>query len=104
MICGAKVRLLKIAAPICLMGASILAPAQEDRCGAGKDLVVQALERVTPQSNNDAFEDALQLLKHAVAECPELGDAWYYRSLVEKRLGHDTQARYAIDKASFNGS
>ena len=65
---------------------------------------MQALERVTPQSSNDAFEDALQLLKHAVAECPELGDAWYYRSLVEKRLGHDAQAKYALDKASFNGS
>ena len=41
---------------------------------------------------------------HAVAECPELGDAWYYRSLVEKRLGHDALANYAMDKAHFNGS
>lgn len=104
MIRGAKVGLLQIALSICLMGASISALAQENRCGVGKDLVVQALERVTPQSSNDAFEDALQLLKHAVAECPELGDAWYYRSLVEKRLGHDVQAKYALDKASFNTS
>jgi uncharacterized caspase-like protein len=78
--------------------------AQGARCGAGQDLIVQALERVTPQSGNDAFEDALQLLKSAVAECPELGDAWYYRSLVEKRLGHDSLANYAMDKARFNGS
>ena len=56
---------------------------------------MQALERITPQSGNDAFEDALQLLKHAVSECPELGDAWYYRSLVEKRLGHAALANYA---------
>ena len=77
---------------------------EDDRCGAGKDLVVRALERVTPQSDNGAFEDALQLLKHAVQECSELGDAWYYRSLVEKRLGHDAQAKYAMDKARFNGS
>jgi uncharacterized caspase-like protein len=77
---------------------------QEDRCGAGKDLVVQALERIHPQSDNSAFEDALQLLKHAVAECSDLGDAWYYRSLVEQRLGHDALARYAMDKARFNGS
>ncbi len=74
------------------------------RCGAGQDLVVQALERITPQSGDDAFEDALQLLKHAVAVCPELGDAWYYRSLVEKRLGHDGPAKYSMDKARFNGS
>lgn len=78
--------------------------AQDDRCGAGKDLVVQALERITPQSENGAFEDALQLLKHANAECPELGDAWYYRSLVEKRLGHDSLAKYAFDKARFTNS
>jgi uncharacterized caspase-like protein len=80
------------------------ARAQGVRCGAGQDLVVQALEQITPQSGNDAFENALQLLKSAVAECPELGDAWYYRSLVEKRLGHDALANYAMDKARFNGS
>ena len=86
--------------------ACIPAPArgEDQRCGAGKDLVVQALERITPQSRNEAFEDALQLLKHAVQECSELGDAWYYRSLVEQRLGHDAMARYAMDKARFNGS
>lgn len=104
MIQGARGGLLHIALPIFLLGACISARAQDDRCGAGKDLVVQALERVMPQSGNDAFEDALQLLKHAVAECPELGDAWYYRSLVEKRLGHDALAKYAMDKASFNSS
>jgi uncharacterized caspase-like protein len=91
-----------------LLAASVVlcAPAwgQEQRCGAGKDLVVQALERISPQSGNGAFEDALQLLKHAVSECSELGDAWYYRSLVEQRLGHDALAKYAMDKARFNGS
>ncbi len=82
----------------------IPARGQGPRCGAGKDLVVQALERVTPQSDRSAFEDALQLLKHAVSECSELGDAWYYRSLMEQRLGHDAMAKYALDKARFNGS
>jgi hypothetical protein len=89
-----------------LAAASLSLPAwgQGERCGAGKDLVVQALERVTPQSDTRAFEDALQLLKHAVSECGELGDAWYYRSLVEQRLGHDALAKYALDKARFTGS
>ncbi len=87
-----------------LVGSCPCVHAQGIRCGAGQDLVVQALERVTPQSGDDAFEDALQLLKHAVAECPELGDAWYYRSLVEKRLGHIALANYSLDKARFNGS
>lgn len=84
--------------------ASLRLSAQGIRCGAGQDLVVQALERITPQSGDDTFQDALQLLKHAVSECPELGDAWYYRSLVEKRLGHTNLADYALDKARFNGS
>jgi uncharacterized caspase-like protein len=80
------------------------ASGQDERCGAGKDLVVQALERISPNGHNDAFEDALQLLKHAVQECSELGDAWYYRSLVEQRLGNDALAKYSMDKARFNGS
>ena len=46
----------------------------------------------------------MQLLKHAVSVCGELGDAWYYRSLVEQRLGHDALAKYAMDKARFTGS
>jgi uncharacterized caspase-like protein len=86
------------------IGSSSRASAQKARCGAGQDLIVQALERVTPQSGNDAFVDALELLKHAVSVCPELGDAWYYRSLVEKRLGHDALAKYSMGKAQFNGS
>ncbi len=77
---------------------------EEARCGAGKDLVVQALERISPQGDRSVFEDALQLLKHAVSECGELGDAWYYRSLVEQKLGHDSLAHYALDKARFLGS
>jgi Caspase domain len=80
------------------------ARAQDDRCGAGKDLVVQALERVTPTSNNDAFEDALELLKTAVQTCAELGDAWYYRSLVEQRLGNTRLAAYSLSKAQMFGS
>ena len=81
-----------------------LAWGQDMRCGAGKDLVVQALERISPQANTSAFEDALQLLKHAVSECSELGDAWYYRGLVEQRHGHDALAHYAMEKARMMGS
>jgi uncharacterized caspase-like protein len=97
-------RVLLIALVAFAFGSWPRASAQTVRCGAGQDLIVQALERVTPQSGNDAFLDALELLKHAVSVCPELGDAWYYRSLVEKRLGHDSLAKYALDKAHFNGS
>jgi len=101
-------RIRPVAVILALLAATLFAhpraAAQGIRCGAGQDLVVQALERITPQSGNDAFQDALELLKHAVSECPELGDAWYYRSLVEKRLGHEALANYSLDKARFNGS
>lgn len=101
-------RLKPILAFLALMAATLIASpcarAQGVRCGAGQDLIVQALERITPQSGNDAFADSLQLLKSALAECPELGDAWYYRSLVEKRLGHQALSDYALGKARFNGS
>jgi len=86
------------------LSVSLRASGQSIRCGAGQDLVVQALELVTPQSPDSDFEDALELLKHAVSTCPELGDAWYYRSLVEQRLGHTPLAKYSMDKAHFFGS
>jgi len=95
-------------AMLSLLAAALIAcpcaHAEGVRCGAGQDLIVQALERITPQSGNGAYVDALELLKSALSECPELGDAWYYRSLVEKRLGHDSLADYAMGKARFNGS
>ncbi|HEX4064935.1 MAG TPA: caspase family protein [Acidobacteriaceae bacterium] len=76
----------------------------ETMCGGGKDLVVQALERVTPTSSNDAYQDALELLKHAVSSCAELGDAWYYRSLVERRLGNTRLADFSLTMAKRVGS
>jgi uncharacterized caspase-like protein len=36
--------------------------------------------------------------------CGELGDAWYYRSLVEAKLGHAGPAKFAADQAKLLGS
>ncbi|HZU43122.1 MAG TPA: hypothetical protein VE994_10650, partial [Terriglobales bacterium] len=58
----------------------------QERCGAGKDLMVRALERVSTNSSPSEIEDGIQLLKHATEECATLGDAWYYRSLFERKL------------------
>src|SRR5581483_8497527 len=71
------------------------------RCGAGKDLVVQALERVQADSGTDQLEDADQLLKRAIELCSDLGEAWYYRSLVEAKLGHAQLAGYAMRQAQL---
>ena len=89
-------------AVLCLCAAAF---AQDSgKCGAGKDLVVQALERAGPQGSPADFGDALQLLKRASALCSDLGDAWYYRSLVETRLGHAGLAKFAADQARLVGS
>lgn len=71
------------------------------RCGAGKDLVVQALERVQADSGPDQLADADQLLKRAIELCSDLGEAWYYRSLVEGKLGHAQLASYAMRQAQL---
>jgi uncharacterized caspase-like protein len=90
-------------ASVILLGAGLLcggARAQA-RCGAGKDLVVQALERVQADSGPDQLDDADQLLKRAIELCSDLGEAWYYRSLVEARLGHTQVAAYAMRQAQL---
>ena len=76
----------------------------QEKCGLAKDLMVQALERVRPGAASAEFEDSIALLKHAVEVCPALGDAWYYRSLFEKRLKHQSQSDYSLRKAQFVGS
>jgi hypothetical protein len=67
----------------------------QGRCGAGVDLVVQALEKMRADSSPSELGDANQLLKRAAELCGELGDAWYYRSLVERKLGHAALADFA---------
>ena len=76
----------------------------QERCGAGVDLMVQALERVRPDSNQSAIRDSVELLKHATSVCPNLGDAWYYRSVLEGKLGNTRLADYSREKASQVGS
>ena len=72
----------------------------QGRCGAGTDLVVQALEKMSANANNDQLGDADQLLKRASDLCAELGDAWYYRSLVERKLGNTRGADFSARQAA----
>src|SRR6185312_9565748 len=88
---------------IAALGCAALAAgarAQSGRCGAGVDLVVQALEKMSANASNDQLEDADQLLKRASELCGELGDAWYYRSLVERKLGNARSADFAARQAA----
>jgi hypothetical protein len=77
--------------------------AQGEKCGAAKDLVVQGLEHIKTGTQNE-IADGLQLLKHANEVCPTHGDAWYYRSLFEAKLGRANNATYALSKAKLFGS
>ena len=87
-----------------LMSSASPCLAQEGgRCGIGKDYMVQALEQIKAGDHSEV-EDGLQLLKHANEQCMSLGDAWYYRSLFERKLGHAPQADYAEKKARFFSS
>lgn len=74
------------------------------RCGVAKDLVVQALENLKSSPATSEIEDGVQLLKQAAQQCPTLGDAWYYRSLFEAKLGRGAQAAFAMRQAKLMGS
>jgi hypothetical protein len=75
----------------------------QERCGLAKDFMVQALEQIRTGAANEA-EDGLQLLKHANEQCASLGDAWYYRSLFERKLNQAAKANYSLSKAKMFGS
>jgi hypothetical protein len=75
----------------------------QGNCGVAKDFVVQALEQIKAGSSAEA-EDGLQLLKHANETCASLGNAWYYRSLFEAKLGQAAKAKYSLGKAKMFGS
>ena len=85
------------------VGVAPVAHAQGERCGVSKDFEVQALEQIKTGATSEV-EDGLQLLKHATEVCASLGDAWYYRSLFERKLGQVPKANYSLDKAKLFGS
>jgi uncharacterized caspase-like protein len=84
-------------------GGAPAARAQGERCGVSKDFEVQALEQIKTGAAPEV-EDGLQLLKHATEVCASFGDAWYYRSLFERKLGQTPKANYSLDKAKLFGS
>lgn len=74
------------------------------RCGAAHDLMIQALERVGPDSAMSVVGDSNQLLKRSEQMCSEMGDTWYYRSLFEARLGNARAAAFSLSQAKRLGS
>src|SRR5689334_2045884 len=76
----------------------------QERHGVAKDLMLRALERIRAGATNADTQDALQLLKQACDQDAGLGDAWYFRSLFERKLSNTRQADYALGKAKLLGS
>jgi hypothetical protein len=96
---AAHVPTLALVCAVVLLFSGARSAEAQGRCGAGVDLVVQALEKMRADSSASELGDANQLLKRASELCGELGDAWYYRSLVERKLGHASLADFALRQA-----
>ena len=82
--------------------AAMQAAAQEG-CPVSKDLVVRALELVSATPSREELSDGILLLKQAEEACDENGDAWYYRSLFERKLGQGNP-QYSLGKARERNS
>lgn len=67
-------------------------------CAVSKDLVVRALELVSATPSRDDLANGILLLKQGEEACDENGDAWYYRSLFEQKLGQGNP-QYSLGKA-----
>ncbi len=66
-----------------------------DTAGAAHDLLYQALERLSEKATEAQVQRAIGHLRNALDQDPNFGDAYYYRSLCEKRLGRDGSADLA---------
>src|SRR5580698_5809648 len=75
----------------------------QQACAVSKDLVVRALEMVSATPARDQLADGVLLLKQAEESCDENGDAWYYRSLFEHKLGQGNP-QYSLGKARERNS
>ncbi len=77
--------------------------AGQEGCAVSKDLVVRALELVSATPARDDLSNGILLLKQAEEACDENGDAWYYRSLFERKLGRGNP-QYSLGKARERNS
>lgn len=92
--CCFSILMLQVVAMCSPVAASI----QSDDCSIAKENLRRELSKIrdTPISDLD-LDDVLQRLEQIVVSCPNLADAWYFRSLVEKKLGKSFN--YALGKA-----
>jgi hypothetical protein len=56
-------------------------------CDSTAETMRSIREKLRSSSAGDDLEDLLQQLKYVNSECPNDGDAWYFRAKVEQKLG-----------------
>jgi Caspase domain len=95
--------LKRLTALLTLIAAASASAGAQQGCAVSKDLVVRALELVSSSPARDDLSNGLLLLKQAAEACDENGDAWYYRSLFERKLGAGNP-QYALGKARERNS
>ena len=78
------------AAAACARGTWVRAQDLGDSIGAARDLVYQALERLSATATPADITAASRILRNALDQEPSFGDAHYYRYLCLKRLNQDT--------------
>src|SRR6516165_4894609 len=67
----------------------------DDRNGAARDLVYQALEQLSAHATQQEVTRAIRFLRAALDQYPSLGDAHYYRYLCLKKLNQEPNLQKA---------
>ncbi len=74
------------------------------QCGTEEERVIHVREQLAPNLPAAQLELMRRYLELGTRSCPTSGDLWYYRSLLEGKVGTANMARYALGKAQTYGS
>lgn len=92
--CCFSILMLQVVAVCSPVAASI----QSDDCSIAAENLRRELNNIRNTSASDLdLQDVLQRLKQITDTCPNLADAWYFRGMVEKKLGQSPE--YSLGKA-----
>ena len=82
----------------------VLASAAWAQCGTEEERVIHVREQLVPTLPTSQLEMLRRYLELGTRSCPTSGDLWYYRSLLEQKVGTANMAKYALTKAQAYGS
>ena len=82
----------------------LLAFSLRAQCGTEEERVIHVREQLVPSMSTSQLEFMRRYLELGTRSCPTSGDLWYYRSLLETKVGTANMAKYALSKAESYGS